>query len=51
MLLEEYRKECGIELGFLAEIVQAIDSLLAENLGDTAPLKDRAAAASFVFSL
>jgi hypothetical protein len=50
MLLEEYRKECTIELQFLAEVVQAIESLLAENTGDTAPLKDRAAAASFVFS-
>jgi hypothetical protein len=50
MLLEEYRKECTIELQFLSEVVQAIESLLAENTGDTAPLKDRAAAASFVFS-
>lgn len=50
MLLEEYRKECAIELQFLAELVQAIESLLAENTSDTAPLKDRAAAASFVFS-
>jgi hypothetical protein len=50
MLLEEYRKECTIELQFLAEVVQAIESLLVENTGDTAPLKDRAAAASFVFS-
>jgi hypothetical protein len=50
MLLEEYGKECTIELQFLAEVVQAIESLLADNTGDTAPLKDRAAAASFVFS-
>jgi hypothetical protein len=50
MLLEEYCKECTIELQFLTEVVQAIESLLAENTGDTAPLKDRAAATSFVFS-
>jgi hypothetical protein len=50
MPFEEYRTECAIELQFLADVVQAIESLLAENTGDSAPLKDRAAAANFVFS-
>jgi hypothetical protein len=50
MPFEEFQKECSIELDFLEEIVQAILSLLSENQDDTAPLKDRAAAASFVFS-
>lgn len=50
MPLEEYRKECAIELQFLAEIVQAVESLLQENPKESAPLKDRAAMASFVFS-
>jgi hypothetical protein len=43
MLVEEYRKECAIELQFLAEIVQAAESLLEENPEENAPLKDRAA--------